>query len=76
MTDLIAILGSLVDVKGKILVPGINDSVAPLTTEEQKLYEPIDFDTVRVLFLIHAITCTMGLKEGPWLAIYNKLLKD
>ena len=46
MTDLIAILGSLVDVKGKILIPGINDSVAPLTTEEQKLYEPIDFDTV------------------------------
>ena len=46
MTDLIAILGSLVDVKGKILVPGINDSVAPLTEEEQKLYEPIDFDPV------------------------------
>lgn len=45
MTDLIAILGSLVDVEGKILIAGINDSVAPLTTEEQKLYEPIDFDT-------------------------------
>lgn len=44
MTDLISIMASLVDVKGKILIPGVNDSVAPLTEEEQKLYEPIDFD--------------------------------
>lgn len=36
--------GSLVDKRGKILVPGIYDSVAPLTAEEQKLYEKIDFD--------------------------------
>ena len=46
MTDLITILGSLVDSKGKILIPGINDSVAKLTDDEQKLYEPIDFDIV------------------------------
>ncbi|XP_065325888.1 cytosolic non-specific dipeptidase-like [Pelmatolapia mariae] len=44
MTDLIALMGSLVDNRGKILVPGIYDSVAPLTAEEQKLYEKIDFD--------------------------------
>uniref|UniRef100_A0AAX7VIB9 Peptidase M20 dimerisation domain-containing protein n=1 Tax=Astatotilapia calliptera TaxID=8154 RepID=A0AAX7VIB9_ASTCA len=44
MTDLIALMGSLVDKRGKILVPGIYDSVAPLTAEEQKLYEKIDFD--------------------------------
>lgn len=36
--------GSLLDKKGKILVPGMYDSVAPLTEEEQKLYEKIDFD--------------------------------
>ena len=46
MTDLIGIMGSLVDTKGKILIPGVNDTVAPLTDEEQKLYEPIDFDPV------------------------------
>lgn len=37
-------LGSLVDKKGKILVPGMYDSVAPLTEEEKKLYEKIEFD--------------------------------
>lgn len=36
--------GSLVDKRGKILIPGVYDSVAPLTDEEKKLYEKIDFD--------------------------------
>lgn len=44
MTDLTAIMNTLVDEKAKILVPGIYDSVAPLTEEERKLYENIDFD--------------------------------
>lgn len=35
---------SLVDRKGKILIPGIYESVAPLTEEERKLYEKIEFD--------------------------------
>uniref|UniRef100_A0A3Q2U9K3 Cytosolic non-specific dipeptidase n=1 Tax=Fundulus heteroclitus TaxID=8078 RepID=A0A3Q2U9K3_FUNHE len=44
MTDLTAIMGSLVDRKGKIMIPGMYDSVSPLTEEERKLYEKIDFD--------------------------------
>lgn len=36
--------GSLVDKKGKIMIPGIYDSVAPLTDDEQTLYEKIEFD--------------------------------
>uniref|UniRef100_A0A671W424 Cytosolic non-specific dipeptidase n=1 Tax=Sparus aurata TaxID=8175 RepID=A0A671W424_SPAAU len=44
MTDLIALMGSLVDKRGKILVPGMYDDVAPLTDEEKKLYENIEFD--------------------------------
>lgn len=36
--------GSLVDKKGKILIPGIYDAVAPVTEEEHKLYDKIDFD--------------------------------
>jgi nonspecific dipeptidase len=44
MPDLIYLLNSLVDVNGKILVPGVMDLVAPLTKEEEKLYESIDFD--------------------------------
>ena len=46
MTDLCHLMSSLVDHKGKILVDGMYDSVAKLTPEEDKLYEPIDFDMV------------------------------
>ena len=46
MVDLVALLNELVDSKGKILVPGIMDTVAGLTDEERKLYESIDFCTV------------------------------
>ncbi len=44
MTDLIKLMASMVDVKGKILIPGIYDTVAPVTEEEKKLYAPIEFD--------------------------------
>nr|BAF48785.1 serum carnosinase [Anguilla japonica] len=44
MTDVITLLGSLLDHTGKILVPGIYESVAPLTEEERKLYKDIHFD--------------------------------
>ncbi|KAG1714147.1 Cytosolic non-specific dipeptidase [Nymphon striatum] len=45
MTDLISLMGTLVDNRGKILIPGIMDSVVPTTDEELQLYEKIDFDT-------------------------------
>jgi nonspecific dipeptidase len=43
MVDLVYLLNELVDNKGKILVPGVYDSVKPLTDEEKKLYDSIDF---------------------------------
>lgn len=43
-----ALLTSLTDVKGKILVPGVNEAVAELTEEEKKLYDNIEFDPVSV----------------------------
>jgi Cys-Gly metallodipeptidase DUG1 len=43
MTDLVRLLGKLVDTDGKILIPGINELVAPVTDEERKLYAPIAF---------------------------------
>lgn len=36
--------GCLVDKNGKILIPGVNEAVAPVTDEELALYEKIDFD--------------------------------
>jgi len=44
MTDLIWLLNQLVDVKGKILIPGVLDDVAPVTEGEEKLYDDINFD--------------------------------
>ncbi|KAM4705932.1 cytosolic non-specific dipeptidase [Rhinophrynus dorsalis] len=44
MTDLIALMGSLIDKKGKILIPGINEAVAPVLEEEKAIYDAIDFD--------------------------------
>uniref|UniRef100_K7F4Y3 Cytosolic non-specific dipeptidase n=2 Tax=Pelodiscus sinensis TaxID=13735 RepID=K7F4Y3_PELSI len=44
MTDLIALMGSLLDKRGKILIPGIDEAVAPVTDEELELYDKIDFD--------------------------------
>ncbi|KAK5987475.1 Cys-Gly metallodipeptidase dug1 [Cladobotryum mycophilum] len=43
MTDLVLLLGSLVDPKGNILIDGIKDQVAPLTPEEDTLYDGISF---------------------------------
>lgn len=44
MTDLVKLLGTLVDNKGKILIPGIDALVAPLSESEKKLYDGISFE--------------------------------
>ncbi|XP_039592805.1 beta-Ala-His dipeptidase [Polypterus senegalus] len=44
MTDLIGLLDTLIDARGRILIPGINEAVAPLTEEERKMYEETEFD--------------------------------
>lgn len=43
MTDLVRVMGSLVDTNGTILIPGIKDLVAPITDEEKSLYGDIAF---------------------------------
>ncbi|KFY71980.1 hypothetical protein V499_07875 [Pseudogymnoascus sp. VKM F-103] len=43
MTDLVRVLGSLVDTDGKIQIPGLADLVAPVTEEEKGLYKDIAF---------------------------------
>jgi len=44
MIDLSHLFAKLVDQKGNILIPGVNELVAPLTEDEDKLYDSIDFD--------------------------------
>lgn len=44
MSDLVALMGSLVDVKGRIQIPHIYDSVEQLTAQESSAYDAIDFD--------------------------------
>ena len=44
MIDLVHLLSKVVDQKGRILIPGVNELVDKLTPEEDSLYNPIDFD--------------------------------
>lgn len=44
MSDLIHVLNQLVDIKGNILIPGINEDVEPLSGKEKELYDKIQFD--------------------------------
>lgn len=44
MTDLVGLMSKLVDGSGKILVPGVYDTVDAVTEAERKSYEAIDFD--------------------------------
>jgi Cys-Gly metallodipeptidase DUG1 len=43
MTDLVALLARLVDSQGNILIPGLMDLVAPVTADEQALYQSIHY---------------------------------
>ena len=43
MTDLIHLMQKLSTPNGKILVPGVNDSVAPVTEAEEKIYKELGF---------------------------------
>ncbi|WPK27362.1 hypothetical protein PUMCH_004748 [Australozyma saopauloensis] len=43
MVDLVQVMAKLVDNKGKILIPGVDEMVAPLTEKEDALYDDIDF---------------------------------
>ncbi|XP_078073285.1 cytosolic non-specific dipeptidase-like isoform X3 [Mustelus asterias] len=67
MTDLIALLDSLVNSTGYILIPGIDSDVMPLTDEERVLYEGIEFNleafkrTLDITELLHKTKVTTYL---------------
>lgn len=43
LTDMVILLSKLVDSQGKILIPGIQEDVEPLTEEEKARYDTIDY---------------------------------
>ncbi|KAF9453338.1 glutamate carboxypeptidase [Macrolepiota fuliginosa MF-IS2] len=43
MTDLIAIMGKLVDSQGRILIPGVEDLVSIADEDEKKIYASLDY---------------------------------
>ncbi|KAH6697386.1 glutamate carboxypeptidase [Plectosphaerella plurivora] len=43
MTDLVRVMATLVDTNGKIQIPGIAEQVAPITKDEESLYDNIAF---------------------------------
>ncbi|KAJ3622626.1 hypothetical protein Zmor_004433 [Zophobas morio] len=43
MTDLIHLFSKLITSDGKLLIPGISNTVAPLTEKELELYKKVDF---------------------------------
>lgn len=43
MVDLVQVMSKLVDSKGNILIPGVDEMVAPVTEQEDALYDNIDF---------------------------------
>ena len=64
--DVMALLNSLVDVNGQILVPGLNDDVTQVTDEEKKLYDDIDFDPVSVKWTRQQIAKFEEHSLGRW----------
>ncbi|KAJ7687614.1 hypothetical protein B0H17DRAFT_1160434 [Mycena rosella] len=48
MTDLIALMGRLVDPAGNILVPGVDDMVSAADLEERAIYEKLDYSIADV----------------------------
>lgn len=68
MTDLMHILSRLVDINGKILIPGINDLVAPVTEEEKKLYPPIAYNMENLYESIGSKTSIFESKDETLMA--------
>lgn len=70
VTDLVKVLSTLVAPSGEILIPGLKDTVAPLTDAERKRYEAINFS----LSDIHASTGSQTcLSDDKTVALMGKM---
>lgn len=68
MTDLVRVLGSLVDTEGKIQIPGINEMVAPLSEKEKSLYGDISFTMDNLHESLGSTTSIHATKEPTLMA--------
>ncbi|KAF9040057.1 hypothetical protein BJ165DRAFT_1495105 [Panaeolus papilionaceus] len=79
MTDLIAIMGTLVSSDGKILIPGVSEMVPPPDEEEKAIYEQLHYtvdDLVQaagadVALSDDKVTLLMGRMRWPSLSIHD-----
>lgn len=68
MTDLVQVMASLVNKDGKILIPGINEMVAPKTEQEAALYKDIAFTMDNLYESIGSKTSIFEDKESTLMA--------
>lgn len=68
MIDLVRVLGTLVDINGKIQIPGINEMVAPVTDEERALYGPISYTMENLYESLGSTTAIHSEKEPTLMA--------
>jgi len=79
MTDLFHLFSKLVSPTGEILVPGVNDLIAPLTDEEKARYVNMDFETkdledavgAQTLLSDDKATVLMGRMRNPSLSLHG-----
>ena len=68
MTDLVRVLAKLVDTDGKILIPGIQELVAPVTDEEKGLYGNISYTMADLHESLGSTTTIFSDKESTLMA--------
>ncbi|KAI0654149.1 CNDP dipeptidase [Cubamyces menziesii] len=79
MTDLIYLMGKLVTPDGRILIPGVEEMVAPPDAEERELYEKLDYTIQDVEEAVGApitisndkATVLMGRMRMPSLSLHG-----
>lgn len=79
MTDLFLLFSKLVTPQGEILIPGLKELVAPLTEEEKKLFEVLDYSVAdveasaggKVALSDDKTTVLMGRMRYPSLSIHG-----
>ncbi|KAL8721955.1 MAG: hypothetical protein Q9225_001469 [Loekoesia sp. 1 TL-2023] len=68
MTDLVRVLGTLVDTNGKISIPGVNEMVAPVTEEEKEIYGGISYTMENLFESLGSKTSIHESKENTLMA--------